>query len=58
MNKHTKYEVHAPSSVFCTVQTQILSELIRNKFTVISIFQQQFISLCCSSTSPVIVLHC
>lgn len=33
MNEHTKYEVGIPSSVFCTVQTQTFSELIRNKFT-------------------------
>lgn len=33
MNEHTKYEVGIPSSVFCSVQTQTFSELIRNKFT-------------------------
>lgn len=53
MNKYTKYQVGAPSSVFCTVQTQTLGELIKNKFTVIS--RKEFISL---HTSPVIVLHC
>lgn len=56
MNEHTKYEVCAPSSVFCSVQTQTLSELIRNKFTVIS--RIELTSLCFSTTSPVFVLHC
>lgn len=35
MNKHTKHEVCAPSSVFCLVQMQTVSELIINKFLII-----------------------
>lgn len=41
MNKRTKYGACALSPVFCSVQTQTSSELIRNKFTVISVSQQE-----------------